>query len=220
MVVLDRKNLSSGAFLNSFRDAPGIEWWSEERIEASMHETLARRPKNEPIWLFAYGSLICNPVFEFDESSLATLEGWHRSFCIRLVLARGSIEQPGRMLALEPGGSTVGVALRLPEQDLEQELRMVWMREMVGGVYRPQWSFITLEDGRTAHAIIFAANQDSDLYEGDASTDTVTPVIAAAHGRLGSNQDYVLQLDKALQRHGIEDVYIRELAERLIENRS
>lgn len=92
--------------------------------------------------------------------------------------------------------------------------------EADGGVYWPEWCSITLEDGRTAQAIIFAANRDNDLYEEDDSLDTITPVIATAHGRLGSNQDYLLQLDNALQRYGVEDVYIRELAERLIENHS
>ncbi|EQM88102.1 MULTISPECIES: gamma-glutamylcyclotransferase [Stenotrophomonas] len=213
--VLDRQNLSSGAFLNAFKDVPGIEWWSEEQIEASMQEVLARRPEREPVWLFAYGSLIWNPVFAFEECHLATLDGWQRSFCIRLVLARGSVEQPGRMLALEPGHRTQGVALRLREDDLEQELRMVWMREMVGGVYRPQWAPITFKDGRTAQAIIFTANRDNPLYEAHALPEVIAPIIAQARGSLGSNRDYVLQLDKALRQHGIEDGYVSALAQRL-----
>lgn len=211
-MALDRETLSSGAFLNSFRDAPGIEWWPEDRIEATMQETLARRPTGAPVWLFAYGSLICNPLFEFEESRRATLEGWHRSFCIRLVLARGSIQRPGRMLALEPGGCASGLALRLREENLEQELRMVWMREMVGGVYRPEWCSVTLADGSSAQAIIFAANQNNAMHEADASPGKVAPIIASAKGSLGSNSDYVLRLDESLRRHGIVDTYIRELA--------
>lgn len=214
-VTLDRKALQSGAFLTSFQDTPGIEWWSEERIDTSMRETLSRRPGSGPVWLFAYGSLICNPLFEFAESRVATLAGWHRSFCIRLVLARGSSERPGRMLALEPGGTTTGVALRLREEDLEHELRLVWMREMVGGVYRPAWSKVTLADGQIVDAIVFAANPDNPLYESDASLDTIVPVIEAAQGSLGSNRDYVLRLDQSLRLHGIVDTHILELASRL-----
>lgn len=212
---LDRETLRNGAFLNSFRNTPGIEWWSEERIDASLRDTLSRRPGKRPVWLFAYGSLIWNPLFEFAESRLATLHGWRRSFCIRLVLARGSNERPGRMLALEPGGSTTGIALRVREEDLEHELRMVWMREMVGGVYRPTWSEISLPDGQSAMSIVFAANADNPLYEADASLDTIVPVIGAAHGSLGSNRDYVLRLDQSLRLHGIVDPHIRELAARL-----
>lgn len=213
--ILDRQNLSSGAFFNAFKDVPGIEWWSEARVEASMQEVLAQRPARAPVWLFAYGSLIWNPVCEFEESQLATLDGWQRSFCIRLVLARGSIEQPGRMLALEPGHRTQGVALRLREGNLEQELRMVWMREMVGGMYRPQWSSITFKDGRTAQAIIFTANKDSPLYEVHVVPEAIAPIIAQARGSLGSNRDYVLHLDQALRQHGIDDEYVSALAQRL-----
>lgn len=213
--VLDRQSLSSGAFLEAFKDTPGIEWWSEARIDASMRQVLAAREQGESVWLFAYGSLIWNPVFEFEESQLATLDGWQRSFCIRLVLARGSLEQPGRMLALEPGRQTSGVALRLREKELHQELRIVWMREMVGGVYTPQWSPITLEDGSHARAIIFTANRNNPLYEEEASPDAIAPLIAVAKGSLGSNRDYVLQLDQALRQHGISDHYVNALVQRL-----
>lgn len=200
----------------AFKDLPGIEWWSAERIEASMHETLARRPGAEPVWLFAYGSLIWNPQFHFVESVPALLEGWRRSFCMRLVAGRGSFEQPGRMLSLAMGGQAKGLALQLDEDTLEQELRMVWLREMVGGSYRPDWAELLLEDGRRVSAIVFTAKPDCPLHENDDGIDTITPLIAAAHGVLGSNQDYVLQLDEALRAHDIEDPYIHTLAERLM----
>lgn len=113
---------------------------------------LSRRVDDEPIWLFAYGSLICNPLFEFEERVGATLNGWRRSFCVRLVVARGSHEKPGRMLALEPGGIVQGLALRLPQEHAERELRMIWMHEMVSGIYQPDWADVSLEDGRTVAA--------------------------------------------------------------------
>lgn len=213
--MLDREKLGNGTFLSAFRDAPGIEWWTEERIEASMHDMLARRPLGKPVWLFAYGSLIWNPLFYFVESCPASLEGWRRSFCIRLVIARGSVERPGRMMSLASGGLTDGLALCLDEQTLGQELRLIWLREMVGGAYRPDWAVITLADGRTVQAIIFTANPASALHEADDRVATVAPLIASARGPLGSNRDYVLQLDAALQEHDIEDAYIRELAGRL-----
>lgn len=213
--MLDRETLENGKFLGALGDTPGIEWWTEERIEASMHAILACRPSGDPVWLFAYGSLIWNPLFHFVESCLAPLEGWHRSFCIRLLIARGSAERPGRMMSLAPGGRTDGLALRLDEQTLVQELRMVWMREMVGGAYRPDWAVVTLDDGSTVQAIIFTADPGSALHEADDRVASVAPLIAKAKGPLGSNRDYVLLLDDALQRHGIDDGYIRELAGRL-----
>ena len=35
----------------------------------------------EDLWVFGYGSLLWNPGFAHVESRLATLEGYHRSFC-------------------------------------------------------------------------------------------------------------------------------------------
>ncbi|WP_254595302.1 gamma-glutamylcyclotransferase [Achromobacter mucicolens] len=177
-----------------------------------MRDTLSKRRAGESVWLFAYGSLIWNPVFDFEECRIATLSGWHRRFCIRLLLARGSIQRPGRMLALEPGGNTGGIAFRIREEHSEQELLLVWIREMVGGAYRPQWSPITLNDGSPANAIIFIADADSPLYESDSSPEIVAPAIAEARGALGTNTDYVLQLNQALSRRGIQDDYVSKVA--------
>ncbi|WP_269494867.1 gamma-glutamylcyclotransferase [Castellaniella sp. S9] len=213
--MLDRKSLGDGTFLNAFKDAPGIEWWPDERIETSMQGMLAKRVPGEPVWIFAYGSLIWNPLFRFVESCPATLPGWRRSFCIRLLIGRACQRQPGRMMSLVAGGATDGLALRLDEKTLEQELRIVWRREMVGGAYRPDWAPVTLGDGRIVRAIIFSADPGSVLHEIDDDVETIAPFIASAKGPLGSNRDYVLQLDAALRRHRITDGYIRELAELL-----
>lgn len=215
MVAIDRDTLSSGEYLQSFKDMPGMEWWSAERIEDSMQGMLACRPAGKPVWLFAYGSLIWNPQFHFVENVPALLQGWRRSFCMRLVAGRGSIDRPGRMLSLAPGGQTHGFALRLDETILEQELRMVWLREMVGGTYRPGWEVLDLEDGRSVSAIVFTAKPDCPMHEEDDSLDAITPLIAGARGAMGSNQEYVLQLDTALRTHGIQDPYIHDLAEKL-----
>ena len=214
-MVLDRQTLSNGTFLNTFRDVPGLESWPEDRIEQSMKDMLKAQTSGEPLWIFAYGSLICNPLFHYGERQLAVLDGWHRSFCIRLILGRGSVEQPGRMLALEPGGSTSGLAYRFHQDNLENELKLVWMREMVGGLYQPEWGDVTLHDGQTVRAIIFTAKPGHLFYEKASSPDTVIPYISAACGNLGRNRDYVLRLDDSLRRYGIVDEYIHGLADHL-----
>ena len=214
-MVLDRESLRNGSFLEAFRNKPDIEWWSEERIERSMHEVLKERVGNEPLWIFAYGSLIFNPLFEVQECSPAMLCGWHRSFCIRLVIARGNPEFPGRMLALEPGGVCEGIALRLREEGLEEELRMVWTREMVGGGYQPGWTKIQLADGRKVRAIFFAADLNSKLYEKQTAPESIAPLIACASGNIGTNQDYVFNLEAALRQYHIVDAGVNDLASRL-----
>jgi glutathione-specific gamma-glutamylcyclotransferase len=117
--MITRKSIQSGIYLQSFASCPGEVLWTQEKIDVSLSETLQSRPADGEIWLFGYGSLIWNPLFEYDAREVATLHGWHRSFCLRAIAGRGSPDAPGRMLSLEPGGFTRGVALRLPEVGLD-----------------------------------------------------------------------------------------------------
>src|ERR1700761_7484218 len=111
--MLNRTAISSGAYLESFESLPKDILWTQAQIDQSLAETMSRRPERGDLWVFAYGSLMWNPISEYDSRVIATLDDWHRSFCIRLVAGRGSPEKPGRMLSLEPGGTTEGVALRM-----------------------------------------------------------------------------------------------------------
>ena len=53
------------------------------------------RPPGSDVWIFAYGSLICNPACEFVEERVATARGWHRSFCLGWnTVFRGSLGRP------------------------------------------------------------------------------------------------------------------------------
>ena len=49
----------------------------------------------DALWIFGYGSLIWNPGFAFDDRVVARLDGWHRSFCMRSIHYRGTVEVPG-----------------------------------------------------------------------------------------------------------------------------
>lgn len=95
--MLTREMIQTGAYLNSFKDLPQQPRWSRQRIEASMLKTLAQRSLAQPVWLFAYGSLIWNPLFKYAEMQSSVLHGWHLSFCIRLHDGRVSVDTRGRM---------------------------------------------------------------------------------------------------------------------------
>src|ERR1700742_4464005 len=117
--MLTKELLNSPAFHPILAALPEGSLWPLERIRESLDETLRARAPGEDVWLFGYGSLIWNPWITFTERRAATLEGWHRSFCLRMVAGRASMDAPGRMLGLEQGGSTQGIAFRLPEAGLE-----------------------------------------------------------------------------------------------------
>ncbi|MFM0221688.1 gamma-glutamylcyclotransferase [Paraburkholderia dipogonis] len=209
--MLTREAISSGAYLEHFEALPNL--WTRERIHSSLTETLQARPADAvDTWIFAYGSLMWNPMVEFEERQTATLHGWHRSFCLRMVAGRGSPDGPARMLALRPGGHTDGVAPKLPVATLDDELRLIWIREMVLGSYRPTWACITLEDGTETHALAFVADESREQFESDSYVATVAPLIATATGKFGSNTEYLLKLREALIECGLQDSYIEEFA--------
>ncbi|WP_256971857.1 gamma-glutamylcyclotransferase [Paraburkholderia caledonica] len=213
--VLSRKLILSGAYLQAFASALGDTLWPLERIEASLNQTLEKRPRNTDVWLFGYGSLLWNPLFEFDAREIATLHGWHRSFCLRVVAGRGSVEAPGRMLSLEPGGSTTGVALRLPKEKLVDELRIIWIREMVAGAYMPTWADVTLRDGRIVSALVFVANPSHPYHEANSDIAFIAPIISTASGDIGTNEEYVKRLQSSLADCEESDPYVDELAAEL-----
>ena len=99
----------------------------------------------------------------------------------------------------------------LHEAGLEHELDIVWIREMIGGVYQPKWERIAFEGGGEAHAIVFVADEAHPLYETDSSVGTTAPIVARASGHLGRNVDYVMRLSSSLAEHGMTDAYVDDL---------
>lgn len=212
MTVLTRELLHTGAYLRNYETLPNELRWSAQRIEQSLAETLADH-RGGDIWLFAYGSLIWNPLLKFSTWQWAMLNGWHRGFCLRMVAGRASPDKPGRMLGLEPGEQTQGRAFRIAAGDVRRELSLIWTREMATGAYRPHWVPIRLIDGSTARAITFVADPAHALFECDAEVDEIAPQIAIANGPLGSNAEYLFQLESALARMKTPEPSIVALAD-------
>jgi len=213
MSQLTRGHLANGDIRKVLSMPTDLEW-TDEQLQRSLDATLGVRPDG-PIWVFAYGSLIWNPLMPFTAQDNATLEGWQRSFCVRTIAARGTPEHPGRVLGLEPGGMTHGVAYCLPEDGLQSELRMLWAREMGSGVYLPSWGRLVLGSGEVVSGLAFVVNAKQALYEQDSAASTVIAHAAKAVGAFGSNADYILNLADALLARGLSDPYVFEIADAL-----
>ncbi|MCY1303843.1 Glutathione-specific gamma-glutamylcyclotransferase [compost metagenome] len=208
--MLTKDALSNGLYLKSLSAYSNLVW-TEERILESLHRTMAKRPSEGELWLFAYGSLIWNPLLDFVRREVATLKGWHRSFCLKMVAGRGTADVPGRMLAVEPGGVTHGVAFQLDGPELERDLQCVWRREMVFGSYIPVWASATLADGSPIDALVFVADPSYSLYEADSSVSSIAYQMSVARGTHGSNAEYLRLLQKALHSNGLVDSYVDAL---------
>jgi glutathione-specific gamma-glutamylcyclotransferase len=187
---------------------------NDEQLSASLNATLAEKPKGSGWWIFAYGSLLWNPLFPVEEMRPATVRGLHRRFCLWSLASRGTLECPGLVLGLERGGTCRGVALRLPAPLAMDELHLLWRREMVVGSYRPKWIKVNAGE-REIIALTFVVRRDHPQYAGKLSPDREVEVLATARGAFGSSGDYLERTRIALVAHGIADPYLEDLARRV-----
>lgn len=209
MSILNRESLADGSYRTGLA-IPKNLGWSDQQIDQSFAQMWRIRPSG-PVWVFAYGSLIWNPLMPFTEQRNAKLRGWHRSFCLRSISGRGSPDQPGRVLSLLPGGSVQGMAMRLSDSTVEQELRLLWTREMAGGGYVPTWVALNFYKATTVCGLVFVANTANARHESDDRPDAVAPLIVSARGAIGPNIDYVFELHRAMAELDIADPYIDEV---------
>jgi cation transport protein ChaC len=167
------------------------------------------RPQGDP-WLFAYGSLLWNPVTTPLEQRVAVAHGWHRSFCIHLESYRGTPDRPGLMMGLERGGQCRGIAFRLPVSDLRAQLDRLVRREMpvkpVSGALTnvPRWIEVRTVGG-PLQALAFVVDPKGTLYAGRRGPEETADILAGACGYGGSCAEYLHNTVAHLEELGIRD---------------
>lgn len=196
---------------NQFGDA---KFLSEEEREKSRAEIMAQHVPGADLWVFGYGSLMWNPAIEVAESLPARIEGFSRSFCMRLMFGRGMPDNPGLMLCLVPGGSCAGVAHRIAPAHVESESRILWMREMLSGAYVPTWVDLDL-GSRHVRGVTFVINMAHPRYLPGLGHDEQAARIAKAEGHLGTNRDYLFRTVAALASAGVNDTYLDDIHARV-----
>lgn len=177
---------------------------SEQALEESLHAVLASAHRQPDVWVFAYGSLIWNPVLEYDERIVGTAHGFHRSFCLWSRVNRGTPERPGLVLGLDRGGRCTGILYRVPERVAGDELRLLWRREMLLGSYSPRWTLVTHGE-RSFRALAFVVNRARSGYAGRLPAAEVVERLVHARGKVGSGLDYLRRTIDGLAAVGIRD---------------
>jgi glutathione-specific gamma-glutamylcyclotransferase len=199
------------------RPAPGAaDRNSRAGAAAPMPEAIAAlADAAAPVWLFAYGSLIWDRDFDYVEAVPALLRGYHRSCCLYSFDYRGTPARPGLVLGLDRGGSCRGIAFRLAARGLAGSLEKLWEREMTApSVYHARQVPVRTGDGRHL-ALAFTVRRDRPDYAGRLPPDEAARLIASARGRRGSCRDYLRQTLHHLAVHGIVDIGLYRLAERV-----
>lgn len=215
--TLCRGDLESGRMRDLYLAAVGETGraLNDVQLSESLTTTLALRPKGAGWWVFAYGSLLWNPLFPFAEARPGIVRGVHRRFCLHSMAARGTLGAPGLVLGLDRGGACTGVAYRLPAPVALDELHLLWRREMVVGSYHPRW--VTVQSGdRRLVALAFTVRHAHPHYAGRLSLDEEARILATAQGAFGSSFDYFERTRVALVTHGIIDPYLEALAAKVM----
>lgn len=168
------------------------------------------------IWVFAYGSLIWHPGFEFMDQQLALLRGYHRRFCIYSHHHRGTPDRQGLVLGLDRGGSCRGVAFQVAAAQSRSAMIYLIERELVAPVYQPRCLRVQLVD-QAISAWTFVVDQRHHQYAGKLSVETAAQLIRQAIGKRGPNREYLENTVHHLEQLGIQDSRLRSILEKVEE---
>ena len=170
--------------------------------------------ESEPLYLFAYGSLIWRPGFSYEQAVRASVRGYERRFWQASHDHRGTAELPGRVVTMVavPDGSCEGIAYRLDAKDREAILHALDEREQDG--YERTWVEALVEKHEASvQALTWMALPGNPSWVGEEPMLALARLIAKRQGPSGSNREYLLRLHGALVELGIIDEHIESLVE-------
>jgi len=185
--------------------SPGAVYLTDEDYEIAVRDMLSQAPPGD-VWVFGYGSLLWKPAFEYVESHMATVRGWHRSFCIRVARFRGTRDLPGLMMALDRGGQCQGKVFRIPAEQAVGTVETLFRRELVvkpPGT-PPRWLTAQTDVG-PLRAIGFVVDRQSRFYSGGLTPEDIADVVSRAAGHWGSCAEYLHNTVSHLEALGIHD---------------
>jgi glutathione-specific gamma-glutamylcyclotransferase len=194
----------------------GMMVCNEADWDAAAEAILKARPEGQDFWIFAYGSLLWNPVMEAIEERIATARGWHRAFRMYLRTWRGTVDQPALMMGLDRGGQCKGLACRLPEESVQTQLQRLLRRELpmkpvdTPSTQLPRWVSVETAQG-ALKAVAFVINPLGANYAGRLAPEETAKIMSYACGHGGSCAEYLYNTITHLELLGIHDRGLRKL---------
>lgn len=182
-------------------------------IESNRMTTTAGDPGD--LWVFGYGSLMWRPGFDFIESALAWVHGYHRSLCIFSHVHRGTPERPGLVLGLDRGGCCQGVAFRVAAKNREATIAYLRERELVTSVYLEKTVGLRFAEGGGVEALAYVVDRRHSQYAGRLPYEEMTRLVSEGVGLNGDNPSYVRNTYEHLLRLDIHDAELAEIVRRL-----
>ncbi|MCA8868220.1 MAG: gamma-glutamylcyclotransferase [Rhodobacteraceae bacterium] len=168
-------------------------------------------------WVFGYGSLVWQPEFTFQAREIARLDGFSRSFCMRSIHHRGSVANPGLVLALDRDRQAHcdGVAFFVGPEVSVATIAGLRERELISSAYLEQIHEIHLRSGKKVDAVCYVIDENHNQYCGGLPLAEQAAIIAHAIGGRGPNTEYLYNTASHLRQLGIKDNELDEL-ERLV----
>lgn len=169
------------------------------------------------LWVFAYGSLMWDPGFQFSNVRRADVAGYARRFIlVDDKGGRGTVDAPGLMAALDrtPDPDTVcqGLAFRIAAPLVDAETEILWRREMIGYAYLPVIVPAQI-NGRPEMALTFVANHSAASIHPELSRADQIRYIAQGTGFLGTSKVYLANVVSQFALLGIVDADCSALLE-------
>ncbi|HVZ46649.1 MAG TPA: gamma-glutamylcyclotransferase [Ramlibacter sp.] len=177
---------------------------------ALLEKALAEWGGHEDLWVFAYGSLIWRPDFDYVERRPARVHGWHRALKMWSRINRGTPERPGLVFGMLSGGCCRGMVYRIPKAVGAETLAMLWLREMKLAVYDARWLPAETPLG-TVSALAFTLSRRSPSHTGELSEAEYRRIFNEARGIYGTTLDYAHRTHEELKRHNIRDRHLERL---------
>ena len=162
----------------------------------------------QDIWIFAYGSLMWRPGFDYVERHDGLIHGYHRGFCVYSLHHRGTESAPGLVLGLDQGGACRGVLYKVAGNRSAQILAYLREREQVTMVYREvecSVRIVSQPDRRSVRALTYVVDRSHRQYAGKLAHETQIELITGGVGLSGKNPDYLESTVAHLVEMGIED---------------
>ena len=218
-IKLTKDNISKGHLGDKIKSISGSDkvLTTEELLQAR-RKIIPDKGIGEDIYIFAYGSLLWNPTVDYEDEFLAKVYGFHRSFCMKTNLGRGSFKNPGLMLGLDKGGSCQGSAFKLRNSEALKNIDILFRREMVTGAYKPKLLKTILVNGRKVLSLAFTVDKKHKNYFQDKEIQTKAKMISNAHGFLGSCEEYFQNTLESLSELNIVDSEMTAISNYLKKN--
>uniref|UniRef100_A0ACD5UBU0 Uncharacterized protein n=1 Tax=Avena sativa TaxID=4498 RepID=A0ACD5UBU0_AVESA len=173
------------------------------------------------MWVFGYGSLVWNPGFAYDARLVGFVRDYRRVFYQGSTDHRGTPEFPGRTVTLEhqPGSTCWGVAYKISkEQDKETALEYLEVREKQYDekVYLDLYTDSSPKTPVIQNMMVYLATTNKEAnqnYLGPAPLEEMAKQIYLAEGPTGPNKEYLFKLEDALNKIGVADQHVQDLAD-------